>query len=323
MEQYITYALWGALGLFALITLILSCFTVEQQTAAIIQRFGKFARIAKAGLNIKIPWLEKIAYRKDLRIRQLDIEVETKTQDDVFVKAKVVVQYYVIDALDKIYASYYKLSEPQRQIESFVFDVVRAQVPKMKLDEVFAKKDDIGDAVKKELTEAMDDFGYGIHKALVTDIDPDHKVKEAMNEINAQTRMRIAATEKGEADKILKVKAAEADAQSKALQGKGIADQRRAIVEGLRESVSQFQESVQGASAQDVMTMVLLTQYLDTMKEIGASSRGTTILMPHSPGALADLKGQIQSAIMTANQVPGPLMAKPPAAPKPDNGKKA
>lgn len=281
-------------------------FTVRQQTAAIVERFGKFVRIAKAGLNTKAPWIDTIVYRKDLRIRPMDIEVETKTADDVFVKVKVVVQYFVVDATDKIRDSYYKLSEPQKQIESFVFDVVRAQVPKMKLDEVFAKKDDIGNEVKRELLEAMDDFGYGISKVLVTDIDPDAKVKASMNEINAQTRLRVAASEKGEADKILKVKSAEAEAQSKALQGKGIADQRKAIVDGLRESVDAFQKAVDGSTAKDVMQLVLMTQYFDTLKEIGANSRSNAILMPHTPGFLNDLSTQMRDAMITAEQVKVP-----------------
>jgi regulator of protease activity HflC (stomatin/prohibitin superfamily) len=187
------------------------------------------------------------------------------------------------------------------QITAFVFDVVRARVPRIKLDDLFEKKDEIADAVKNELSHVMYDFGYGIVKALVTDIDPDHTVKESMNAINAAQRMRVAASEKGEADRILKVKAAEAEAQSKALQGKGIADQRRAIVDGLRESVDEFQRSIPGASAQDVMNLVLMTQYFDTLKEIGAASETNTILIPHSPGNLADLTAQMRTAMISAD----------------------
>ena len=187
------------------------------------------------------------------------------------------------------------------QITAFVFDVVRARVPRIKLDDVFEKKDEVADAVKNELSHVMYDFGYAIVKALVTDINPDKKVKAAMNEINAAQRMRVAATEKGEAERILKVKSAEAEAQSKALQGKGIADQRRAIVEGLRESVDEFQKSVPGATAQDVMNLVLMTQYFDTLKEIGASSQTNTILIPHSPGNIADPSAQMRNAMMTAD----------------------
>ncbi|HAW02065.1 MAG TPA: SPFH domain-containing protein, partial [Verrucomicrobiales bacterium] len=218
-----------------------------------------------------------------------------------FVKVLVSVQFYVLP--EKIYEAFYRLESPERQIKSFVFDVVRARVPRIRLDDVFEKKDEIADVVKNELQQVMDDFGYGILKALVTDIDPDAKVKAAMNEINAATRLRVAATEKGEADKILSVKAAEAEAESKALSGKGIADQRRAIVEGLRESVDEFQKTIRSASAADVMNMVLMTQYFDTLKDLGNQSRTNTIMIPHSPGHMNDLAGQIRDAMIAGEQV--------------------
>ena len=276
-------------------------FTVTQQTAAIVQRFGRFSRVALPGLNYKTPFVETIAGRMNLRVQQLDVKVETKTEDNVFVHVIVAVQYHVLP--EKVYDAFYRLANANQQITAFVFDVVRARVPRIKLDDLFEKKDEIADAVKNELSHVMYDFGYGIVKALVTDIDPDHTVKEAMNAINAAQRMRIAATEKGEADRILKVKAAEAEAQSKALQGKGIADQRRAIVDGLRESVDEFQKSVPGTSAQDVMNLVLMTQYFDTLKEIGASSVTNTILIPHSPGNLSDLNAQMRDAMIAANSI--------------------
>ena len=259
--------LFGIFALTLMMVLVLQfLFTVEQQTAAIIQRFGEYHRVARPGLNIKIPFIDEIAARLSLRIQQLDVRVETKTEDDVFVHVVVSVQYYIPS--EKVYDAYYKLSNPHAQITAFVFDVVRARVPKMKIDDLFSKKDEIADAVKEELSHTMNEFGYNILKSLVTDIEPDAKVKLAMNEINAAQRMRIAANEKGEADRILKVKAAEAEAQSKALQGKGIADQRRAIVEGLRESVDDFVASVPGCSAHDVMNLVLMTQYFDTLKAV-------------------------------------------------------
>lgn len=288
-------------GFFVFLTLIFSFFTVDQQTAAVTQRFGKFVRVATSGLNFKTPWIDWVVGHINLRIQQLDVKVETKTEDNVFVRFVVSVQYFVIP--DKVYEAFYKLDDPTKQITSFVFDVVRARVPKIKLDDVFDKKDEIADSVKGELAQVMDDFGYGIVKALVTDIDPDEKVKESMNEINAAQRLRMAASEKGEADRILKVKAAEADAQSKALQGEGIANQRKAIVDGLRESVAEFEKTVPGATAQDVMQLVLMTQYFDTLKEIGASSQTNTILIPHSPGNLSDLTAQMRNAMITADQV--------------------
>jgi regulator of protease activity HflC (stomatin/prohibitin superfamily) len=295
----VTLAILGALLLVALLATAGAFFVVNQQTAAVVQNFGKFARVALPGLNLKIPFIETIAGRINLRVQQLDVRVETKTEDNVFVHVIVAVQYHVLP--DKVYEAFYKLSDATTQITAFVFDSVRARVPRMKLDDVFEKKDEVADAVRDELSHVMEGFGYGIVKALVTDIDPDHKVKEAMNEINAAQRLRVAATEKGEAERILKVKAAEAEAQSKALQGKGIADQRKAIVEGLRESVDTFQKSVPGATAHDVMSLVLMTQYFDTLKEIGASSETNTILIPHSPGNLSDLTAQMRTAMISAD----------------------
>jgi regulator of protease activity HflC (stomatin/prohibitin superfamily) len=276
-------------------------FVIKQQTVGIIERFGKFRRIAQAGLRFKIPIVDTLVSRINMRVQQLDVVVETKTADDVFVHLKVSVQYFVIP--EKVYDANYKLTNVHQQVTSYVFDLVRARVPKLKLDDLFEKKDEIADAVRQELNQTMEIFGYDILKALVTDIDPDSKVKEAMNEINAATRLRMAASEKGEADRILKVKAAEAEAQSKALQGKGIADQRKAIIEGLRDSVEQFQAAVEGSSAKDVMTLVLMTQYFDTLQNIGEHSHTNTILMPHSPGGLTAISDQIRDAMIIAGDV--------------------
>lgn len=285
----------------SIVIAIVTFFTVEQQTTAIIERFGKFVRVSSAGLCTKIPFIENVAARISMRVKQLDVQVETKTKDNVFAKIIVSVQYRVLE--HKIYEAYYKLDNPEQQITAFIFDVVRARVPQMVLDDVFEKKDDIADAVKHELSEVMADFGYEIVKALVTDIDPDAKVKAAMNEINEAQRLRVAANERGEAEKILKVKQAEGEAESKALQGRGIADQRRAIVEGLKESVDAFQKTVSEVSAGEVFNLVLMTQYFDTLKEIGGLAKTNTILIPHSPGHISDLAEQIRTSIITANQV--------------------
>ena len=290
----------GIAALAGIAALVSTFFTVEQRTVAIVQRLGKFVREAGPGLNLKIPFIDSVAGRVNLRVQQLDVKIETKTEDNVFVHMVVAVQFFVLQ--EKVYDAFYKLDDARKQITSYVFDVVRAQVPKIKLDDVFEKKDDIADIVKAQLSQVMEGFGYGILKALVTDIDPDAKVKESMNEINAAQRMRVAATEKGEADRILKVKSAEGDAQSKALQGKGIAEQRKAIVEGLRDSVDEFRRSVPGTTAKDVMNLVLMTQYFDTLKDIGASSRTNTILIPHSPGNLTSLSEQLRNAMIEANQ---------------------
>ncbi len=281
--------------------LFFTVFTVEQQSVKVIQRLGKFSRIAYPGLNFKIPVIENIAGRVSLRVDQLDVKVETKTEDSVFVHVLVSVQFFVDP--QKVYEAFYKLQDPARQITSFVFDVVRAKVPKIKLDDVFEKKDDIAIAVKQELEGVMSEFGYGIVKTLVTDIEPDAKVKLAMNEINAAQRMRIAASEKGEADRILKVKSAEAEAQSKALQGQGMADQRKAIIAGLKSSVSDFKESLPNTTEKDVLNLILMTQYFDTIKDLGQSSNNNTIMIPHSPSSVGDILQQITNSVITANQV--------------------
>lgn len=280
---------------------IMGIYTVQQQSAVVIERFGKFLHISDPGLHFLIPFVDKKAGSVSLRVNQLDVKIETKTEDNVFLHALVSVQFYVHP--DKVYEAFYKLEDPTKQITSFVFDVVRARVPKIKLDDVFEKKDEIAIAVKEELEHVMNDFGYGITKTLVTDIDPDHKVKEAMNEINAAQRMRVVAGEKGEAERILVVKAAEADAQSKALQGKGMADQRKAIILGLRESVVDFRASLPGATEQDILNLVLMTQYFDTLKDLGQSSKSNTIMVPHSPGAVGDIMQQITSSIVMAGKV--------------------
>lgn len=301
MTDQMFWAFLGGGALLVIVLLAASIYTVEQQTVAILQRLGRFQREAGPGIHLKIPIVDQIAARMNLRVQQLDVSVETKTDDNVFVNLVVAVQYFVLP--EKVYDAHYKLDDARRQITSYVFDVVRAQVPNIKLDDVFAKKDDIAEAVKVELSHVMEGFGYGILKALVTDIEPDARVKEAMNEINAAQRMRVAANEKGEAERILKVKLAEGDAQSKALQGRGIADQRQAIVAGLRDSVDEFQRSVPGTTARDVMNLVLMTQYFDMLKEIGASTRSTAIMIPHSPGHLSSLTEQIRNAMMEADQV--------------------
>jgi len=268
---------------------------VREKTAAIVERLGKFNRIVMPGIGIVLP-LERVAGRVSLRLQEMNVQVETKTLDDVFVKVILAIQYYV--RADRVREAFYELSNPQVQIESFVYDEVRAQVPKMKLDDVFQNKDDIANAVKTGLEESMGQYGYDIVKTLVNDIDPDAKVKAAMNEINAAQRIRRASEERGEAEKILRIKQAQAEAESMKLRGQGIADQRKAIVDGLRLSVEEFQRSVPGATPNDVMQLVMLTQYFDTLKEVGASSRTNTLLLPHGPGAVSEFADQLQRSIM-------------------------
>ncbi|MGB4966924.1 MAG: SPFH domain-containing protein [Candidatus Saccharimonadales bacterium] len=284
-----------------LIVILTGLYTVRQQTVAIVERFGKFNKASTAGLNIKIPLIDRIVGRVSLRVQQLDVRVETKTKDNVFVFVVVSVQYYVLPS--KVVDAFYRLQNPQEQITAYVFDTVRARVPNVVLDQLFETKDDIANAVKSELDQVMDDFGYGIVKALVTDIDPDGKVKMSMNEINAAQRLREAAIQQAEADKIRVVKAAEGEAESKALQGQGIANQRKAIIEGLQQSVANFKDGVGGVNSQDAMNLVMMTQYLDTLTNLGNNGNTNTILIPHSPGGVEDLQSQIRNAMITAEQV--------------------
>lgn len=289
----LSFALGALPFVLGAIVLLSGVYTVEQQQEGVIERFGKFVRTAKPGLNFKLPLIEKV-YKLDMRVNQLDVDVETKTKDNVFVNMKVSVQFLISDPVKALY----KLKDTKAQISAYVFDVVRAQVPRLSLDEAFERKDTVALAVKAELAEAMDDFGYSIIKALVTDIDPAEKVKMAMNEINAQTRLRAASAEKAEGEKIIQVKNAEAEAESKALQGVGIANQRKAIINGLQESVAGLQDAT-GADPTQVMALILMTQYFDTLKSLGGN--GThTILMPHQPGALGDIQTQLLGALQTA-----------------------
>ena len=274
-------------------------FIVKQQTSAIVERFGKFLFIRKSGLHIKIPLIDRIAGRISLKILQLDVIVETKTKDDVFVKLKVSVQYKVIE--DKVYDAFYKLESPQDQITSYVFDVIRAEVPKMKLDDVFEKKDDVANAVKRELNDAMKNYGYDIIKALVTDIDPDSQVKEAMNRINAAEREKVAAQYEGDAARILIVEKAKAEAESKRLQGQGIADQRREIARGLEESVDVLNNV--GINSQEASALIVVTQHYDTLQSIGEETGSNLILLPNSPQAGSDMLNNMVASFTASNQI--------------------
>ncbi len=299
MDIVITILL--ALAAFFALTIVLgSYFTVQQQSRAIIERFGKYVRTAKPGLNFKMPYIETVAQRVSLRVQQLLVEVDTKTLDNVFVKVSVAVQYRVVEGSEA--DSFYKLQDHVQQISSYVLDVVRAKVPKMNLDEVFEKKDDIGTAVKSELDVSMKIYGFEIPNALVTDVNPADNVKAAMNEIQTQQRLQVAANAKGEANKILVVKNAEAEAESKRLQGEGIAKQRRAIVDGLRESIAAFTDKVSSVNEHEVLNLVLLTQYFDTLKEIGMSAGSKVILTPHAPGGMTDISDQLRTAIISGNE---------------------
>tara|TARA_B100001027_G_scaffold62678_1_gene42304 strand:- start:451 stop:1383 length:933 start_codon:yes stop_codon:yes gene_type:complete len=282
-----------------LLLLFFTFFIVKQQSAAIVERFGKFVSVRQSGLQLKIPLIDNVAGRLSLRIQQLDVVVETKTKDDVFVKLKVSVQFKVIK--DKVYDAFYKLDNPADQITSFIFDVVRAEVPKLILDDVFIKKDDIAIAVKGEIQEAMTEYGFQIIKTLVTDIDPDAQVKESMNRINASEREKVAAQFEGEAQKILIVEKAKAEAESKRLQGQGIADQRREIARGLEDSVKVLNGV--DINSQEASALIVVTQHYDTLQSVGAEANSNLILMPNSPQAGSEMLNNMVASFTASNQI--------------------
>ena len=282
-----------------LIVLLSSFFTVKQQTVVVVERFGKFLSLRNSGLHLKIPVVDRIAGRVNLRIQQLDVIIETKTKDNVFVKMKVSVQFKVLQ--EKAYEAFYKLEYPHDQITSYVFDVVRAEVPKLKLDDVFERKDDIAVAVKRELNEAMTTYGYDIINTLITDIDPDIQVKNAMNRINAADREKTAAEYEAEAGRIRIVAKAKAEAESKRLQGQGIADQRREIARGLVESVDVLNRV--GINSQEASALIVVTQHYDTLQAIGADSNSNLILLPNSPQAGSEMLNNMVASFTASNQV--------------------
>jgi regulator of protease activity HflC (stomatin/prohibitin superfamily) len=293
-----------AVGLFILLGVIFgSFFTVQTAQVAIITRFGRFVRSADAGLNWKIPFIDSVDGRMSLRVNQIALTMETKTRDNVFVTIPISVQTRVRP--EKVSAAYYSLSNPQSQIQAYVEQVVLGHVPGMTLDDVFASQSSIAAAVKHELDVDMAAFGYEIVNVLVTDIIPDPKVKAAMNDINAAQREQVAANARGEAEKILVVKKAEAEAESKALQGQGIANQRRAIIEGLRDSIEGFQRALGDTSAKEVMQLVLVTQYFDTLKSIGELNKTNTLFLSHAPGSVQSISEQIIQSITAAEKAKG------------------
>ncbi|MFA7615057.1 MAG: SPFH domain-containing protein [Moheibacter sp.] len=287
---------------FALAIIIISglgfFFIVKQQTAFVVERFGKFQSVRHAGFQLKVPFVDRVAGKLSLKVQQLDVVVETKTKDDVFVKLKVSVQYVVIK--DKVYDAFYRLDNPYAQITSYVFDVVRAEVPKLRLDDVFEKKDDIAIAVKGELQDAMNDYGYDIIKTLVTDIDPDEQVKHAMNRINASEREKVAAQYEGDAQRILIVEKAKAEAESKRLQGQGIADQRREIARGLEDSVNVLNKV--GINSQEASALIVVTQHYDTLQAMGTLNKSNLILLPNSPHAAGDMLNNMVTSFVAASK---------------------
>jgi regulator of protease activity HflC (stomatin/prohibitin superfamily) len=292
---------FAILAAIVIVFLLKSVLIVTEATAVVLERLGKFNRIAGPGFGLIIPFIDRKAATINLRVQQLDVTVETKTLDNVFVNLQVSVQFKV--GKEQVKEAYYSMDNPRNQISSYVFDDVRAEVPKLDLDDVFARKEDIAFAVQKNIHESMDEYGYQIIKALITDIDPDHKVKDAMNRINAAKRDREAALEEGEGNKIKIIKAAEAEAESKRLSGEGIAKQRLEIVRGFKESVEDFKKSLDSVTHEEIMQFVLMTQYFDTIKDIGANSKNSSILMPHSPGGMREFQDQIISGTFVGQKL--------------------
>ena len=283
---------------FGLIILALTIYMVRQQTFAIIERWGKFTRVVGPGLHVKVPIMDRVAGKVSIRVQELNVSIKTKTNDNVFVDLLIAVQYFV-DGEDKVWDAFYRLTNPQAQMESWIFDNVRAKVPAMILDSVFENKEEIAKEIEVSLSARLSEYGYKLVRALVNDIQPDKGVADAMNEINRQQRLRVAAEHEGEAKKIIVIKEAEADARSKELSGEGIAKQRIAIVAGLRESVKDASDAL-GVDPQGVMTLVLMTQYYDMLTDVGKNSRTNTIMLPHSPGAVSELRDQIIASIETS-----------------------
>lgn len=273
------------------------CFVcVRTQEVGIVEDLGQFKKLIDPGLHFIMWPVQSVSGTLSLRIQQLDVFCETKTRDNVFVNVAVAVQYRVIT--ESAYDAYYRLSDPRGQIQSYVFDVVRSTVPRMELDEAFASKSDIAVAVMDQLQTVMRTYGYEIMNTLVTDMSPDSRVKASMNEINASKRLKEAASHKAEADKVQQVKAAEADAEAKYLSGLGVARQRKAIVQGLQSSVNEFSEEVSGVSPKDVMDILMLTQYFDTLSAVGAQN----MILEHEPASVVNISNQISRSVVGRNK---------------------
>jgi len=274
--------------------MVLCPFTISTAEVGIIERFGKFARLAPPGLGCVICGIEQLVGRMSYRVQQLDVRVETKTLDNVFITAVVSIQYQVLQ--EKVYEAFYALTDPSRQITAHVFDVMRAELPNLELDSVFEAKEDLALSVKNALTETMTKYGYQIMQVLITDLDPDQRVKNAMNEINSSKRLKFAVAERAEGEKILKVKSAEAEAEAKYLSGVGVAKQRKAIVDGLRTSIVDFTDGIKGTTSKDTLDLLLLTQYFDCIKDVGTASNCRTTFVPTSKSFSDEMRSSLLQA---------------------------
>ncbi len=295
-------------------------FTVEQQERAIVERFGKFVRVAGPGLQTKTPFVERVAGRMSLQVEQLNAQIETKTKDNVFVQVKLAVQYKVGATEQQVQDAYYKLDDPEVQMQAYAFDVVRSHIPSMDLDDAYADADTIARHIQDTLHRQMADYGYEIVKALVTNIEPDQRVKDAMNNINASQRNQIAAAAQGDAQKTLAVKKAEGEKETMRLQGEGVAAERKAIANGLHESLEIIAQH--GLDPREAMALVALTQYTDMIRALGEGAKSNTILLPHSPSAVGDLMAQIRDGVMIGDLATGPAGAGENSSPALPSGRR-
>jgi len=275
----------------------IGCFTISTAEVGVIERCGKFDRLAAPGLGFFICGVEEVVGRMTYRVQQLDVRVETKTMDNVFINTVVSIQYQVLQ--EKVYEAFYALTDPSRQITAHVFDVLRAELPNLELDQVFEAKEELAITVKNALSDTMTQYGYQILQVLITDLDPPARVKNAMNEINSSERLKYAVAERAEGEKILKVKSAEAEAEAKYLSGVGVAKQRKAIVDGLRTSITDFSGGVKGTNSKDIMDLLLLTQYFDCIRDVGAAPNCKTTFVPCSKGVGDELRSSLLQAEMS------------------------
>ncbi|MCY7185799.1 SPFH domain-containing protein [Streptococcus gallolyticus] len=285
-----------AIFLIVILSVVASTlYVVRQQTVVIIERFGKYQTTSGSGMHVRLPFgIDKIAARIQLRLLQSEIVVETKTKDNVFVTLNVATQYRVNE--QNVTDAYYKLMRPEAQIKSYIEDALRSSVPKLTLDELFEKKDEIALEVQHQVAEEMSTYGYLIVKTLITKVEPDAEVKQSMNEINAAQRKRVAAQELANADKIKIVTAAEAEAEKDRLHGVGIAQQRKAIVDGLAESIQELKDANVGMTEEQIMSILLTNQYLDTLNTFAAKGN-QTLFLPNHPEGIEDVRTQILSSL--------------------------
>jgi len=294
-----TAVLWFGIGLVVVVLLSIlrgALFTVRTAEAAVVERFGKFKHVANAGLNWKTPIIEKF-HRVDLMTQQLEGSIETKTRDNVFVTLPVKVQYRVIKTDEGIADSYYKLAQPTKQIEAYLYNILLGHIPDTDLDEVFITQPKIAERATAELSGEMKAYGYEIVKVLITDIIPDQGVKTAMNRINEEIRNKSANEAQGDAEKVLKVKQAEADAEVKRLQGQGVAMEREAIAEGWKQSIEKVRT---GTTLDDTAATFLLlyTNWTDMLRAVGTTKNSTMVFMPSGPEGLQHFQQVMTNALL-------------------------